>query len=238
LQVINGIPLEFLQTVGITSDFSSLSLSILVASSAREYKALVNSLSEQTPETTHHSHTPFFPIQIITMKAVKISPPGKAVVVNDAPIPELPSPEWVRIKVVAVALNPTDWKHVKGMKVPATVGCDFSGVVEEIGSAVTKDLKKGDRVYALAHGSNALRPDNGSFAEYVCVKGGVTMKIPEGRSFEEFAGSGVGVITVGQGMYQEMPLPWPTEPLKEKVPILIYAGSSGMGAMGIQFAKL
>lgn len=172
------------------------------------------------------------------MKAVKIAPPGQAVVVNDAPIPELPSPEWVRIKVIAVGLNPTDWMHVEGMKVPATVGCDFSGVIDEIGAAVTYPLKKGDRVFALAHGSNSLRPDNGSFAEYVCVKAGIVMKIPEGRTFEEFAGSGVAIVTVGQGMYQEMPLPWPTEPLKEKKPLLIWGGSSGMGAVGIQFAKL
>lgn len=172
------------------------------------------------------------------MKAVKILKPGHAAVVNDAPVPTLPSPEWVLIKTVAVALNPTDWKHVEYVKVPATVGCDFAGVIEEVGTGVTKPFKKGDRVYSMVHGSNSLRPDGGAFGEYVITKGDLVMKIPDRLSFEEAATLGVGIVTVGQGMYQEMPLPWPTEPLKEKKKILIYGGSSTMGAMGIQFAKL
>lgn len=177
-------------------------------------------------------------IQIITMKAIKITSPGHAAVVHDAPKPELPSPEWIRVKVVAVALNPVDWQHLQMMNVPAILGSDFSGIVEEIGNAVAKPLRKGDRVFGVAHGSNSLRPNNGAFAEYVCVKGNLVLKMPDNKSFEELAGSGVAVVTVGQGLYQEMGLPWPTEPRKEKEPILIYGGSSGMGAVGIQFAKL
>lgn len=30
--------------------------------------------------------------------------------------------------------------------------CDYAGVVEEVGSGVTRALKKGDRVSGMAHG--------------------------------------------------------------------------------------
>jgi NADPH:quinone reductase-like Zn-dependent oxidoreductase len=59
-----------------------------------------------------------------------------------------------------------------------------------------------------------------------------------GVSFEEAAPVGISLLTVGQGMYQEMGLPKPDAPLKEKIPILIYGGSSSVGAVAIQFAKL
>jgi NADPH:quinone reductase-like Zn-dependent oxidoreductase len=171
------------------------------------------------------------------MKAIKILSPGHAAV-DDVPIPKLPSQEWALIRTVAVALNPTDWKHIEHLKVPAIVGCDFAGIVEEVGSDVTKELKKGDRVWGLVHGSNSLRLEGGSFGEYLISKGDLLMKIPDNMSFEEAASTGVAVLTVGQGMYQEMGLPWPDQPLKEKKKILIWGGSSSVGATGIQFAKL
>jgi NADPH:quinone reductase-like Zn-dependent oxidoreductase len=170
------------------------------------------------------------------MKAVKILSPGNASVVTDAIRPQ-PSPSDLLIKVIAVALNPTDWKHIE-FGSPATVGCDFAGIVEEIGSAVTRPFEKGDRVWSAIHGSNKLDPDNGAFAEYLVVDSSLVMKIPEATSFEEAASGAVGVITVGQGLYQRMGLPWPNEPLLERMPILIWGGSSASGAMGIQFAKL
>jgi NADPH:quinone reductase-like Zn-dependent oxidoreductase len=172
------------------------------------------------------------------MKAVKIIKPGHAAVVADAPLPELRSSDYILVKTVAVALNPTDWKHVEHVGVQATVGCDFAGVVEEVNPTVAGHFKKGDRVAGFTVGSSALHPDSGAFGEYLAAKAGTVLKIPDSMSFEEAAGLGVGIITVGQGMYQEMQLPWPTQPLKEKKSILIYGGSSGMGAFGIQFAKL
>ena len=48
-----------------------------------------------------------------------------------------------------------------------TVGCDFAGVVEEVGSKVEKQWKKGDRVAGFTHGVNAIEPEDGCFAEYV-----------------------------------------------------------------------
>lgn len=184
----------------------------------------------------------YSPPSRLTMKAIKILSQGHAAVVSDAEIPTLPSDEWILVKTVAVALNPTDWKHFNypmGAAQP-TSGCDFAGIVEQVGSAVPRPLKKGNRVWGFTHGGNQTRPYTGAFGEYLVTKGGVVGRIPEGVSFEEAATAGVGILTVGQGLYQRMGLPWPDQPLRaeEKMPILIWGGSSATGALGIQFAKL
>jgi NADPH:quinone reductase-like Zn-dependent oxidoreductase len=77
------------------------------------------------------------------------------------------------IKVYAASVNAIDWKiradylkDVFPVPLPCIPGWDVSGIVEAIGSGVTK-FKKGDEVYA--------RPDvahsgKGAYAEYVVVK--------------------------------------------------------------------
>jgi len=120
----------------------------------------------------------------------------------------------------------------------ALVGCDYAGIVEEVGKSVTKPLKKGDRVAGFAHGSDYVQHENGAFAEYIVAKGGLQMKIPDNVSFEEAATLGVGISTVGQGLYQSLELPWPTEPARESFPLLIYGGSTATGTLAIQFAKM
>ncbi|KAF2663140.1 putative zinc-binding oxidoreductase ToxD [Microthyrium microscopicum] len=168
------------------------------------------------------------------MKAVKVQSPGNAKLVSDAPKPSL-RPGYILVKVAAVALNPTDWKHIGFVDAPVTVGCDYSGVVEAIGEGVTKKFNIGDRVFGVLHGCNESHTDDGAFGEYCVAKGDLQMHIPENMSFEAAATLGMGVATVGQGMYQAMKLPLPNQPIKEKTPLLIYGGSSAMGSYGIQY---
>ncbi|KAL9086607.1 MAG: hypothetical protein Q9165_007050 [Trypethelium subeluteriae] len=171
------------------------------------------------------------------MKALKIVSTGEATV-QEVPIPKLP-PKCILIKTRHVALNPTDWKHIDWLAQPgATVGCDLSGVVVDVGTEVKKPFKKGDRIAGLVHGSNAMNTDDGAFAEYVIAKGDIQILVPDRVSDEDAATLGVGVATVGSAVYQKMDLPWPNAPAKEKFPILIYGGSSATGSMAIQFAKL
>jgi NADPH:quinone reductase-like Zn-dependent oxidoreductase len=80
--------------------------------------------------------------------------------------------------------------------------------------------------------------ENGAYAEYVVVKADVQMKIPDNLADEEAATLGVGYVTVGQGLFQTMKLPLPTQPAKNPETILIYGGSTATGSLGIQLAKL
>lgn len=83
-----------------------------------------------------------------------------------------------------------------------------------------------------------MQHENGAFAEYLVAKAAVQTHIPERISFEEAATLGVGIVTVGQGLYQSLKLPLPTEPSKDGTPVLIYGGSTATGTLAIQFAKL
>ena len=171
-------------------------------------------------------------------KAIVITSPKQASLVTDRAIPTLRD-DYILVKTVSVAINPTDWKHVEYVAPPGVlVGCDYSGVVEEVGKAVKKPFKKGDRICGIAHGSNAVQVEDGSFATYIVVKGDVQMRIPDYMSFQEAATLGVGVSTVAQGLYQSLQLAPPTKPIKDKTPILIYGGSTATGTVAIQFAKL
>ncbi|KAJ5714729.1 uncharacterized protein N7483_011910 [Penicillium malachiteum] len=173
-----------------------------------------------------------------TQKAVIVTSPQQAGLVTDRAIPALRD-DYILVKTEAVALNPTDWKHVAYLSPPGVlVGCDYAGVVQEVGKDVKKPFKKGDRVCGFAHGGNAVQPEDGAFAEYVVAKGDVQMPIPDNLSFQQAATLGVGISTVGQALYQSLKLASPSEPLKTPEPILIYGGSTATGTLAIQFAKL
>jgi len=129
-------------------------------------------------------------------KALVITKPGTAEI-KAVSIPTLPD-DYILIRVTAVALNPTDWKHIgTGEKtVGAIVGCDYAGIVEQVGPKVTKPFAKGDRISGVVHGSNKVRPDGGAFAEYIIAKGDLQIKTPDNLSDEDAATLGVGITTV------------------------------------------
>ena len=90
-----------------------------------------------------------------TVKAVVIKDSNKAGI-ETIPTPKLRD-DYVLVKTTAVALNPTDVSHIDsawgGNPVGAIVGCDFAGIVVDVGSKVTKPWKKGDRITSMVHGS-------------------------------------------------------------------------------------
>lgn len=168
--------------------------------------------------------------------AIIIESRGKPVLV-EASIPALRD-DYILVKVKAVALNPTDILHIDLLTpVGARVGCDYAGVVEEVGSKVTKSFKKGDRVAGVAHGSNAVHHEDGTFAEFITAKGDLQIHIPDNLSFEEAATLGIGITTVGQALYQSLGLPLPEEKESSSKPILIYGGSTATGSLAVQYAK-
>lgn len=173
-----------------------------------------------------------------TMKAVIMQPNNTASLVTDRPTPSL-RPTYLLVRTKAVALNPTDYKHVDKLNTPGhLLGVDFAGEVLEIGSDVHKAWNVGDRICGFVHGGNSLEKEDGAFAEVIVAKGDIALKMPEGMSFEEAATLGAGVLTCGQGLYQKMGLSWPNEGTGNGEVILIYGGSTATGTLGIQFAKL
>ena len=173
------------------------------------------------------------------MRAIVVD--GTSATVTSRPLPKL-RPTYMLVKVNAIALNPTDWKHVhRKLAAPggSMSGCDYAGTVVEVGDAVNKSYNPGDRVCGCAHGCNQSQPDDGVFAEYAVVKADVQMKIPDSLSFEQAATFPLGVATVAQGLFQKA--------LKLKLPgsspdgrgqwVLIYGGSSATGSLGVQYAK-
>ena len=91
----------------------------------------------------------------MTTQHAIISKPSGAVFRTDVPLPKLRD-DFILVKPAYVALNPTDWKSVKMERAPGSVvGCDYAGVVEEVGKAVTKSLKKGDKVAGFVSGSTS-----------------------------------------------------------------------------------
>lgn len=83
---------------------------------------------------------------MLSQKASIIQGRRIAKVVFDAPIPTLRH-GYVKARKVAVALNPTDWKQIDMVGAPGClVGCDYSGIIEEIGPGVAKKLEIGDKI--------------------------------------------------------------------------------------------
>jgi alcohol dehydrogenase, zinc-dependent len=144
----------------------------------------------------------------------------------------LPSPDdhEVLIKVYTAAVNPLDNMIIRGevklvvpYKLPLVLGNELAGVVEKVGSSVTK-FKAGDRVYGRM-------PLNkiGAFAEYAAVAENALAIIPDYLSFDEAATVPLTALTAMQAFEIMKP--------KSGETIFISGGTGSLGAMAIPIAK-
>ncbi|KAI1629072.1 putative alcohol dehydrogenase [Exophiala viscosa] len=163
----------------------------------------------------------------------------KARVINTRPLPRLRD-DYILVRTVAVAINPTDCKATSQGRAATNgiLGCDFAGIVEEVGAKVTKPWKKGHRVFGFAHGANSNNSEDGAFAEFITAKRDLCMATPEKMAFEEAASVAASAFTCGQGLFEEMKLNTPDNPIGERQYILIYGGSSSAGSLATQYCKL
>ncbi|KAL2060189.1 hypothetical protein VTL71DRAFT_9584 [Oculimacula yallundae] len=189
-------------------------------------------MSSSTSKSDHDSYN----MQAIQLQAKG----GPAVFVTNQPLPILP-PDCLLIKTIAVGLNPHELLDID---LPWSIGdagdllgCDYAGIVEEVGSEVKKNFKKGDRLCGCTR-PNPLQPDWGTFAEYIVVVGDVQLHIPDDMSFEDAASLGVSVLTAGAILYDTLDLKLPPAGDEGRRQVLIYGGSTSTGRMMIQFAKL
>lgn len=177
-----------------------------------------------------------------TQKALKIQGPG-AYTASECPIRQ-PNEDEILVKVSFVAINPIDPKSADLSPTPgATAGCDFSGIVVSVGPSVKKKLQIGDRVSGAVLGNNPDDLNNGSFAEYVAIPGDLVWKIPDSMSLQQASTLGVGMATVGLGLYQSLKLPLPNKPSSQTETerpgyVLVYGGGTATGTLAIQMIRL
>ncbi|KAI1621219.1 chaperonin 10-like protein [Exophiala viscosa] len=118
-------------------------------------------------------------------------------VLRAIPVPQLRD-DYILVRTLAIALNPTDWTTPDAVGDDGTlVGCDYAGIMEEVGKAVKKPFKKGERIARFGHRGNDANPENGAFARYIAIKGNLQIHIPDSVSFEAACTVGVGVTTTG-----------------------------------------
>ncbi|KAK7466234.1 hypothetical protein VKT23_004962 [Stygiomarasmius scandens] len=144
--------------------------------------------------------------------------------------------EEILVKVVAAAQNPADWVSAEWRKgkESAIVGCDFAGIVMQLGDRVT-GFEIGDRVAGMVHGCESL---NGSYAEYVVALPHMTFKVPTSWSLEDASQLGVACYTACQCLYQSQDLPSPDNPTSTPFDILVWGAGTSVGHFTVQLAKL
>jgi len=167
-----------------------------------------------------------------TMKAVVIHEYGGAEVLKyeDVPQPE-PKQDQLRIRVIAAGVNPVDGMIRSGMldkegrrTFPIILGGDISGVVEKVGSEITR-FKPGDPVFAYVSLDNS-----GGYAKYALVTEREAAPKPRSLIYVEAAAVPIVALTAWQALID-------TAKLKAGQTVLIHGGSGGVGSFAIQIAK-
>src|SRR6516165_8406009 len=178
-------------------------------------------------------HTVLF-AQSVTrpMKAVVIHEYGGPEVLKceDIPRPE-PKDDQLLIRVIAAGVNPVDAMIRSGMfdregtrAFPIILGGDVAGVVEKVGSKITK-FKSGDPVFAYVSLDNS-----GGYAQYALVTEREVAAKPKSLTYVEAAAVPIAGMTAWQALVD-------TAKLSAGQTVLIHGGSGGVGSFVIQIAK-
>jgi NADPH:quinone reductase-like Zn-dependent oxidoreductase len=167
-----------------------------------------------------------------TMKAIVVHEYGGPEVLKyeEVPRPE-PKEDQVLVRVIAAGVNPVDAMIRSGMFAkyekdlfPMTPGADIAGVVEKVGSKITK-FKAGDPVFAYV----SLK-GGGGYAEYALATERDMATKPKWLSYVEAAAVPIVALTAWQALID-------TAKLRAGQAVLIHGGSGGVGSFAIQIAK-
>ncbi len=166
-----------------------------------------------------------------TMKAMVLARFGgpEAFELRDVPVPAV-GPRQVRVRVHATAINPLDYQIRRGdyvdyVPLPAIIGHDISGVIEEVGSHVT-EFGVGDEVYYTPR----IFGGAGSYAEQHVADVELVGRKPENVSHLEAASLTLAGGTVWEAFVTRAQLT-----VGETV--LIHGGAGGVRTLAIQVAK-
>lgn len=135
-------------------------------------------------------------------------------------------PEEVIVDIQASGLNRADLVQRQGFYPPPPgaseiMGLECSGIISEVGSAVT-EWNVGDRVCALLAG--------GGYAEQTAVHHGSLFAIPDSMTFEDAAALPEVMMTVWANIFDRCAL-------QIGETLLVHGGTSGIGTMAIQMAR-
>jgi NADPH:quinone reductase-like Zn-dependent oxidoreductase len=152
--------------------------------------------------------------------------------VEQLPIP-VPDDHQLLVRVRAAAINPLDWHKIRGtpyamrlaegLGAPADprLGVDFAGVVEAVGSKVTR-FKPGDEIFGGR---------DGALADYIVVRETSSIaRKPANVSFEQAASSYVAALTALQALRD-------SAAIRPGQKVLINGASGGVGTFAVQIAK-
>jgi NADPH:quinone reductase-like Zn-dependent oxidoreductase len=165
------------------------------------------------------------------MRAYVVERPEAAFTQVDLPCP-VPSAGQVLVRVHASCVNPLDTKiragkaaHAK-QPLPAVLGLDMAGVVEEVGSGV-RSFRPGDEVYGIVGGVGGLQ---GTLAEFVVANADLIALKPESLSMREAAALPLITITAWEGLVDRAKVHGGQK-------VLVHAGAGGVGHVAVQLAK-
>src|SRR5476649_2414387 len=144
----------------------------------------------------------------------------------------VPSAGQVLVRVKASGVNPLDVKihsgtapHAK-QPLPAVLGMDLAGVVEEVGPGVTV-FQVGDAAYGMTGGVAGLQ---GSLAEFAAVDALLLARTPANLGMREAAAMPLVFITAWEGLVDRARV-------RSGQTVLVVGGAGGVGRMVIQIAK-
>ncbi len=166
------------------------------------------------------------------MKAILMTAAGNTDVLQlrDIPKPELPSPHHLRVRLAAAGVNPVDIKlRAKPAyypdRLPAILGCDGAGIVEEVGSAVTR-FKVDDAVF---FNNGGLGDEPGNYAEYTTLHEDYCAAKPATISLRDAAALPLVLITAWEALIERVNL-------QAGQTVLIHAAAGGVGHVALQLA--
>ena len=169
------------------------------------------------------------------MKAIAYKRFGSPDVLELAEVPK-PKPQrnHVLVRVRAASPNPYDWHFMRGLPYIArltalgirkpknsVLGSDMAGVVESVGSGVTR-FRPGDEVFAFV--------GSGGFAEYVSAEEKLLALKPANLSVQQAATVPLAGLTALQGLRD-------AGQIKSAQKVLIVGASGGVGTFAVQIAK-
>jgi NADPH:quinone reductase len=147
--------------------------------------------------------------------------------------PTIRGPHDVLVRVRAAGVNPADWQlrrrpfagYVKEQNPDGLIlGLDGAGVVEAVGSAVTR-FTPGDEVYYVDGGYGP----QGSYAQYKVVDEHYLAAKPRSLDFHQAGAAPCALITSWEALYERAVI-------RPGDFVLIHGGAGGLGHLGIQLA--